>query len=114
MIEKVVLDWLNDQLNVPCYMEEKENMPASYVLIEKVGASEENLIWDATFALQSYAETLYMAAELNEQVKEAMDHIIELDVITRSKLNSDYNYTDTARKKYRYQAVYDLKHYEEA
>lgn len=114
MIEDVVLNWLNDQLDVPCYMEEKENMPESYVLIEKTGASEENLIWDATFAIQSYAKSLYMAADLNKRVKKAMSRIIELDFVTRSKLNSDYNYTDTARKIHRYQAVFDLKHYEEA
>lgn len=113
MIEKIVLDWLNEQLDVPCYTEEKENMPAVYVLIEKVGGTEENLIGDATLAIQSYADTLYKAAELNKRVKRAMKHLIELDVITRSKRNSDYNYTDTARKIHRYQAVYDLKYYEE-
>ena len=37
--------------------------------------------------------------------------IIELDDISRCELNTDYNYTDTARKKYRYQAVYDIVHY---
>lgn len=28
--------------------------------------------------------------------------------ISKAKLNSDYNYTDTTTKSYRYQAVYDL------
>ena len=38
----------------------------------------------------------------------AMDNIISLDSISKSKLNSDYNFTDTTKKQYRYQAVYDL------
>ena len=59
-------------------------------------------------ALQSYGATLYQAAELNEQVKAAMEDIVELDLISRAELNTDYNFTDTQTKRYRYQAVYDL------
>lgn len=33
--------------------------------------------------------------------------------ISKCTLNSDYNYTDTARKKYRYQAVYDIVYFKE-
>ena len=108
MIEKEVLDYLNNVLDVPVYMEKPEKEPTEYVLIEKTGSSGENLIYSATFALQSYADSLYLAAELNEKVKKAMDDIIVLDTISDSKLNTDYNFTDTTKKKYRYQAVYDL------
>jgi hypothetical protein len=51
------------------------------------------------------------AALLNEKVKEKMEKITELDDICKCDLNSDYNYTDTNRKKYRYQAVFDIVHY---
>ena len=37
-----------------------------------------------------------------------MRNIIELDNVSKAKLNSDYNYTDTAKKRYRYQAVYEV------
>ena len=37
--------------------------------------------------------------------------IVEMDDISKCQLNSDYNYTDTTRKKYRYQAVYDMVHF---
>ena len=53
-------------------------------------------------------ETLLQAAELNEQVKDAMEDIVELDSISQAELNTDYNFTDTQTKRYRYQAVYDL------
>ena len=56
---------------------------------------------------------MYEAAALNEKVKAAMKRIIERDEISRSTLNSDYNFTDVTTKKYRYQAVYDLKYYQE-
>ena len=108
MIETTVLDYLTGKLDVPVYMEEPEKPPQSYVVIEKTGSSKENYICSAMLALQSYGETLLQAAELNEQVKVAMDDIVELDLVSRAELNTDYNFTDTQTKRYRYQAVYDL------
>lgn len=108
MIEKIVLDYLNSILDVPVFMEKPEEEPIRYVLVEKTGSSVENHIYSATIALQSYAESLCQAASLNESVKGAMDGIEILDSIGKSKLNTDYNFTDTTKKKYRYQAVYDL------
>lgn len=113
MIEKTVLDYLNRKLEQPVWLQvpEGEDLPASYVLIEKTGSSRANRISAATIAIQSYASRMIDAAELNEAVKAVMDDIVMLDVIGSSKLNSDYNFTDTETKKYRYQAVYDITHY---
>ena len=108
MIEKIILDYLNEKLDVDVYLERPEKAPTRYVLLEKTGGSRENYINSATVAIQSYAESMYEAASLNETVKKAMDEIIMLPSVLSSKLNSDYNFTDTARKEYRYQAVYDL------
>jgi len=48
---------------------------------------------------------------LNAELKEILKDLIKLDEISRIKLNSDYNYTDTTTKEYRYQAVFDITHY---
>lgn len=117
MIEKVVLDYLSSVLDVPVLMESPESYPnptenpTEYVRIEKTGSSRENHIFTATFAIQSYASTLYKAALLNDKVKEAMENIITLDEIASEDLNSDYNFTDESKKQPRYQAVFDLVHY---
>lgn len=108
MIEKIVLDYLNEVLAEPVYTEMPEKQTGEYVLIEKTGSSTEDFINSATITLQSYADSLYSASELNERVKEAMNGIIILGSVSKSKLNTDYNFTDTTKKKYRYQAVYDL------
>lgn len=108
VIEEIVLDYLNDVLSVPAYTEKPEAPPERYVIIEKTGGSRENFINSTTLALQSHAESLFLAAELNEEVKNAMDNIIALDQIGSSKYNTDYNFTDTSKKGYRYQAIYDL------
>lgn len=111
MIEKIVLDYLNNVLDTRAYMEKTEDMPQEYVLIEKTGGREDGHIYNATITIQSYSNTMYNAALLNEKVKTAMENIIVLDDIARCDLNSDYNYTETSMKKYRYQAVYDIIHY---
>jgi len=111
MIEKIVYDYLNSVLDVPVVMEEEPDSPETFVRVEKTGGGKHEYIYTATFAIQSYAGSLFGAAELNEKVKEAMDDIVKLEDVCKSELNTDYNYTDTATKRYRYQAVYDLVHY---
>lgn len=111
MIEMTVLSYLKAALNVPVYMEVPEDPETTFVVVQKTGSSKTNYIYSATFAIQSYTGSLLGAAELNEQVKAAMDDIIVLDEISRSELNSDYPFTDESEKRYRYQAVYDLFHY---
>lgn len=111
MIEKTVLDYLEEELDVPVYMEKPADPPASYVIVVKTGSAVRDFIYRATIVIQSVAGTLYEAALLNEAVKKAMDDIIILPVITSSSLNSDYEFTNTQTKERRYQAVYDLVHY---
>lgn len=111
MIEKIVQKYLNEKMSVPTYLEKPDLELAEYILIEKVGGSEENHIKSASIALQSHADSLFRASELNEEVKAAMKEIITLDEVTKVKLARDYNFTDTTKKKYRYQAIYELVHY---
>ena len=111
MIEETVLDYLSEKIPVMVRMEEEPNMPNEYILVEKTGGGETNHIRRATIAVQSYAGSLYRAMQINEEVKGAMEDIVVLDEISRCTLNSDYDYTDTTRKKYRYQAVFDIVHY---
>lgn len=112
MIEKTILEYLNARLDVPAYMEvPAKRIPASYVIIEKTGSSKNDYLYTSMMTFKSCAPSLYRAAELNEAVKAAMDDAVTLPEVTRSQLNSDYNYTNTATKTYRYQAVYDIWHY---
>lgn len=112
MIEKTILDFLSEKLSpVIVYTERPVDPEETYVILEKTGSGKDNHICSAMIALQSYAGSLLAAAELNEKVKTAMDDLISLDEICKVKLNTDYNYTDTETKQYRYQAVYDIYHY---
>lgn len=109
MIEEIVLRHLNSTLDVPVSLERVSTNPP-FVILEKTSTSRNNHITTSTFAIQSYGKSMYKAAELNEAVKAAMDALIEIDEVSASLLNSDYNYTDTTKKEYRYQCVYDIVH----
>ena len=111
MIEKILRDYLNRNASVPCYLQRPKVEPDKYILIEKTGSFRRNYIIRSTFAIQSYAPRLYQAAELNEEVKTLLDNAVVMDEISASKLNSDYNFTNTADKHYRYQAVYNITHF---
>ena len=112
MIEKIILDYLNENLeNVIAYMERPADPEVSYILVEKTGGGESNPIYNATIAIQSIAESMYKAASLNEEIKDLMSGAISLDGVAKVELNSDYNFTDTSTKQYRYQAVFDITHY---
>ena len=95
-------------MSVDVFMEIPPNPPKTYVRIEKTGSSEEEYIETATFALQSYADSMYEAALLNREVINKMKKMITLDEIFKVKLNSDYNFTDPSTKKYRYQCIFDI------
>lgn len=112
MIEKTILDYLGEHLSVPVYMEEPFNKPASYVLIERTGSSESDLIESTTLALQSYGASLYDAAVLNMAVKARIKQAVELPSVSAVYINSDYNFTDTETKRYRYQCVAVVTHFE--
>ena len=115
MIEKTIYDFLSEKMTAPVYMEIPKNPPSQMIIIEKTGSSLDEYIYQSTFAIQSYDKSLQKAAELNELVKDVLmdglDGLITLDEILRVDLNSDYNFTDTTTKKYRYQAVFDITHY---
>lgn len=112
MIEKIVYDYLNKYLSVAAYLEKPASVPKKYVLIEKTGSGQNITLKDATFAIQSCAESLFEVVTLNEEVKKVMLEMADIvDAVVVCTLNSDYNFTDTAAKEYRYQAVFNITHY---
>src|SRR5699024_2011312 len=102
---------LNSKLTESVHLEKPSSETGSYIVFEKTSGGKSNHLPSGTFAFQSYAGSLYNAAVLNDKVKDAVESLIELDEIRGLDLNSDYNFTDTTTKEYRYQAVYDINYY---
>lgn len=113
MIAKTLLDYLAEQLDIGVYMEQPEQL-TDYVLIDQTGTSRANHIITTTFAIQSYGTSLYNAMVLNDRVAQVMEGFAQLNEVARVELETDYNFTNTATKQYRWQAVYLITHYKEA
>lgn len=111
IIEEIVYEYLDATMDVPVYMTRPETVSGQYVLVEKTGGDESNKIRMSTFAFQSYGDTLLEAIRLNEVVKAAVEDLIASPEITGIHFNTDYNFTNTADKRPRYQATFDIYHY---
>lgn len=113
MIEPIIIEYLSGALSpVKVTAEEPDNLEGKHVVIEKTGSSITDHIKTSTIAIKSYGDSLYDALVLNEQVKAAMEDF-EYDTyrISAVEFDTDYNFSDTAKKRYRYQAVFTLTHY---
>ena len=111
-IEATVIGYLQSALGTDAvYAEVPEEPEAEYYVVDKTGGSMTNRIKSSTLAIQTYAQSKLRASEMNEDVKEAMDGITALNSIGSCRLNSDYNFTNTAKRQHRYQSVWDVTHY---
>lgn len=113
MIEQLIYNYLNVRAPFPVYMEVPEGGGTPpFAVIQKTGGGVlDGVVFSATLAIQSYGGTLLEAAQTNELIKGLMASAVTLPDVARCRLNSDYNFTDTTKKQYRYQAVFDIIHY---
>lgn len=107
-IEQFMINYLSGQLSVGVSGSVPHPLPDEFVTVEKTGSSLTDRIDGATLAVQSWSTSRAAAAALNETVKAAMEAAAALPEISRCALESDYNYTDLATNKPRYQAVFDV------
>lgn len=112
MIETFVLSCLNNA-GIDAAMEIPEaGIIPPYCIVEKTGGGVIAQLRHATIAVQSYGASLYLAAQLNGRVIDAMAALPARPEIARCQLNSDYAFPDPGKHKYRYQAVFDIIYYE--
>lgn len=89
--------------------EEFPLMPERFLVLEKVGGGMSDHIGAGSIAVQSYSlNSLYEAAQLDEEMRSAMWGIIERNDISEVRLSSNYNHTDVRTKRYRYQSVFEF------
>ena len=113
IIEELIIAYLKESeipgVGTHVYAETPKDEPDEYIIVEKTGGPKEDGITHPTIAVQSLsAESLLRAAEINEAVKELMEDIPDYENVYGCVLNTDYNYTDTETRMYRYQAVFVL------
>ena len=104
MVEEEIVKLLNAN-GVKAFMERPQKAMSEYVIVEKTGSTSSDWLTTSTLAVQSVSASLAKAAKLNEKIKKIM---LQADIksISAIRLVNDYNFTNTATKQYRYQAVY--------
>lgn len=112
MIEKILYEFLKDN-DIDASAQGAGQVVEDDVRIEKIGMSADDHLCTSDIVIQCYGRSIYKAAELSKKVRELLLYKLpEHKDIAGVKLNSEYNFTDTAAKRYRYQSVYHITHYE--
>ena len=113
MIEKTIIDYLMGKTSAGnnVFAEVPVTPPDEYILIERTGGNRTDHIEHAMIAVQSISNaSLLRAMTINEEVKDAMEDLYAYTAVFGCELNSNYNFTNTQTKEYRYQAVFNV-HY---
>lgn len=113
-IEIFLLNYFNDKLDTPVYLEKPNGLAQPFVVIDVTGVRRTSLgVYFCTVALQSYSHSKYEAEELNRAVMEAAEHLRDCMEIGGASLDTYTPFNDITRKIYRYQAVYNIVFYDE-
>ena len=110
MIEQIIIAYLNSHNGIayPAYGDTPMDGGTRYYLVQKTGSSNRNHINTAQVAIQSYGQSKTDAATMNETLVIVMRDLVTLPAVSACRLNSDYDYTDLSKRRYRYQAVFDI------
>lgn len=110
--EEFFVGYLNEHMDgVEAFGNEPDPAPPFFLTVEQVGGGGENQIDRADIAVQSWAPSRAEAGQLNARVIEAMRASIEDPRISRCHLDTTYHFTDTTKKRPRYQAVFEVVHF---
>lgn len=113
MVENIIISYLNNHEDIafPVYGDIPRNLRDGdfcYYLVEKTGSGNRNHIHTAQVVVQSYGTSKAQTAGMSENMIGVMLGITSLPAVSACHLNSDYDFTDTAKRRYRYQAVFDI------
>lgn len=121
MIEETIFSYLNDNATVPWFSmrpptdgDHMEISTAKYGLFEKTNSVKTDHVLTSTFAFQSYAPTLLEAAQISAELRQLIEELPGITTeVSKAQLSGEYNFTNTASKQPRYQAVFQLIHFED-
>lgn len=108
LIETTIRNYLIEKIpNVPIEVEVPDN-ESEFVVFRIIDRGKKDLIEAVTVEFFSYGESKLEAAELDEQVRTAMEEIVELPSIFSSRIGGGSDDYDEDLKKDRYRAYFNL------
>lgn len=110
LIEKTIRDYLHDKIqNIPIEVEEPTD-ESKYIVFRVIDRGKEDLINAVTVEFFCYGKSKLEAAMLDEELRTAMENIVELDSIFSSKLGGGSDNYDEDLKIYRYRSYFNLSY----
>ena len=106
--ETFYVGYLSDALDLPVSGDVPSPRPQRFVTVEQTGSRQSNLVYSATLAVQSWAESREAAAALNERIKTAMIASKASPNVLSCSLSTDYNYPELDTRSPRYQAIFNV------
>ena len=114
MIEATLREYLEGNLdNVPVRMEYPKNPPKKFIVLQLADGGQINHIDAATFFVNIYADSLYSAAQMKEEVKTILLDAASIPGISRAMLGQENAGTDTSNHVYTYNLTFNFYYYRE-
>lgn len=108
LIEKTIRDYLLEKIqNIPIEVEEPTNK-TKYIVFRVIDRNKTDLINSVTVEFFSYDKSKFEAAKLDEELRMAMENIVELGSIFSSKIGGGSDDYDEDLKRYRYRSYFNL------
>lgn len=109
-VEAIVIQWLNDNFDIPAYADMPKNPPASFALVDRSGGGREAMVLDmAEILIEVYDKTSRLNASNNANlIADRVPELLSNHNITRASVNSVVQLGDTTRGLQRYQVYVDV------
>lgn len=108
LIEPIVLNYLEENLDVPVYMNMPKSIPEKFVIFTTVDRGRKDFINHVTIEFHSYARTKLDAAMIDERVRMLMEDIIFLPEIAASRFGGGNDLNDSQIDRFRYRCYFNL------
>lgn len=113
MIESILIDQLKTETGHDAFVMVPDDMPGEFYIIDRTATSQANHIVTINCAVQSYAKSAARAAEMAEQAVACLEALADRDDFSKCEMYNLYMFTDTVRKRPRYQAMFEIIYYED-
>lgn len=112
MIETILIDQLKTVTGLHAYVMVPDDMPDEFYIIDRTATDKTDHITTVNCAVQAYAKSAARAAEMAEASVVALEQLAERADFSKCAMYNLYMFTDTVRKRPRYQTMFEIIHYE--
>ncbi len=116
MIEELIFEYLDEEASCSWFPTRPEDDPAKpYGIFTKTNSiKSEGHLTVSTFAFQTYGSTLLEAAQTSAELRKLIEELpLETTEVSKAQLSGESDFTNPADKQPRYQAIYQLVHFDD-